>query len=376
MKVLHVINSLEPAGAEVLLKDLLPRLAERGCEPEVFLLRSTNSWIEQEVCRKTVVYQGGLGALYSPMRLLRLLTHLWSNAQRYNAIHVHLFPAQLAVALASSLLGLRLPILATEHNTTNRRRKAFFRWLDQWMYQRFSLVNGVSNGVSENLAAWLGCECGPVVWNGIDLTRFDTVRSNHLKRELGTELPLVLSIGRFHEQKDHETAIRAIQLCSAGLVLVGEGDELDKCKELARTLGVSDRVWFLGRREDIPQVISGCDMYVQCSRWEGFGIAAVEAMASGLPVIGTDVAGFRDVVSDAGLLFRPGDYLDLARIVTCVLGDQAIREKLSALSCERAKHFDIEKTADRYCRLYTELSALSSRSRDRAEIAVGEQVGS
>ena len=361
MRVLEIINNLQPAGAERLLRDLMPRFRERGWTPELFLLHSTDSWLEKDIRESFVVHDGGSGSPCAMSRFWRLAAHVLRNRDRYDLIHVHLFPAQLFAAW-TSFLAPSVPIVATEHSTTNRRRRIGFRTVDRWMYRRFATVVGVSEAVSNELGNWLEVEPGPVVWNGIELAKFALGRTDALKRELGIRRPLILSIGRFHPPKDQATAIRALpHLPSAGLALVGVGPEMQFCRDLAAKLGVSERVWFLGERSDVPQLIAGSDLYLQCSRWEGFGIAVVEAMAGGLPVMGTSVDGFRQVVADAGLFFAPGDHLGLARVATEILDHPDLRSELSQRSRVRASEFNIERTADEYCRVFDQTVRAATR---------------
>ncbi len=357
MRVLHIINNLQPAGAEMLVRDLTVRLGQRGWATEVYLLHSTGSWLEIEVRRSVATYSGGTGSVYSPHRFFQLVRFLKANSGRYDLIHVHLFPAQLFVACAATLSLTDAPIVATEHSTVNRRRNyGWIRPLDRWMYRQFAMTTGVSGAVSNNLTEWLGHAAGATVWNGVDVERFQNADRDRLKQELDTSLPLALMVGRFHRQKDQATAIRALTHCAnVGLVLAGDGPELTACTRLATELNVAERVWFVGQRKDIPELIAGSDVYVQCSHAEGFGIAVVEAMAGGLPVIGTDVDGLRQVVGDAGRYFQPGDHRALASSILEVLRDQTLRSELKTRSVSRAQQFHISRTVDRYCQLYEQV---------------------
>jgi glycosyltransferase involved in cell wall biosynthesis len=126
---------------------------------------------------------------------------------------------------------------------------------------------------------------------------------------------------------------------------------------LAASLGIRERVHFLGRRADVPQLLKLADVYVHSSHWEGFGIAAVEAMAAGVPVIASDVPGLGQVVGSAGLLFPAGDAECLAKHIRSLLDSEPLRRRLSQAGKERARSFSIEGSVEAYISLYESVLA-------------------
>src|SRR5207249_4697898 len=133
VKVLHVINALERAGAETLVADLAVGLARRGIESDVYLLRSTRSSLERALARQGIsTFRSSIGSVRSPRQPVALAGHL--RAPAYDVIHAHLFPAQLWAALATRLATPRAPLVTTEHNTHTCRRRLLFKPLDAWMY--------------------------------------------------------------------------------------------------------------------------------------------------------------------------------------------------------------------------------------------------
>ena len=138
-------------------------------------------------------------------------------------------------------------------------------------------------------------------------------------------------------------------------MLVGEGRLTKQLQRRAAELGVASRVHFFGKRRDVPQLLKAADLYVQPSRVEGFGIAALEAMASGLPIIASNVAGLAEVVGENGMLFPAGDHRRLAECLKLLLEDSALRQQLSAAATKRAQMFSVAKTRDCYEALYREV---------------------
>ena len=146
-----------------------------------------------------------------------------------------------------------------------------------------------------------------------------------------------------------------VNIPDAHLVLVGDGPLRKEMELLASKLAIDNRVHFLGRRNDVHELIKMADIYVQSSHWEGFGIAVVEAMAGGLPVIASKVPGLCDVVGNSGILFEPRNSKQLARYIKAVIDNKELYNSLSINSSARAEQFNIEVTAKKYIDLYRSL---------------------
>jgi len=123
---------------------------------------------------------------------------------------------------------------------------------------------------------------------------------------------------------------------------------------MAGTLGVADRVNFLGVRHDVPTLMAACDVFVLSSAWEGFGLVVAEAMACERVVVATDCGGVREVVGEAGLLVPPRDSQALAAALDRALQLPADeRENLGRAARQRVvEHFSLEATAERYLAVY------------------------
>jgi len=366
--VLQVINNLTMGGAEGQLKEQTLGLRKRGLMNEVYLLRRTGSYFERSLEDAGVPLYGPRSlSVYSPLQVLALARHLCNHA--YDLIHVHLFPAQLWAVLASGLVGVQTSLLTTEHSTHNRRRRWFFRPVDRWLYTRYQGIVCVSEATQSALTQWIPGTMTKtrVIPNGVKLDRF--VNAVRLPRQkifgVSEGTPLILTVGRLEPQKDHATLIRALQhLDGVSLAIVGDGSLREGLEALVRELGLTKRVYFLGWRTDIPQLLKAADVYVQSSHWEGFGIAAVEAMAAGLPVVASRVPGLADVVGDAGVLCAPGSVADMVNSLQVLLGDPERRGELSRLGSERAGKYSIERTLDLYMGVYGAITGCSTSFTD------------
>ena len=161
-------------------------------------------------------------------------------------------------------------------------------------------------------------------------------------------------VAGFRYQKDQETLIRAFNILPEDyeLWLIGDGERRSIIEQCIKDNKLEDRVLLLGIRSDIPSILKSVDVVVQSSHWEGFGLAAVEGMAAGKPVIASDVEGLAQVVEGAGILFPLGDDKKLADIIKQLIGDQTYYQQVAARCWERAQMFDIQKMVDAYNEVY------------------------
>ncbi|MEZ4649723.1 MAG: glycosyltransferase family 4 protein [Candidatus Eisenbacteria bacterium] len=345
--MLHVINDLESdGGAQRIVRDLVALHAGR-VTTSVLTLHPVAPAVAAEL-RVAGVEQVAIRTMPPRTRDVSRLVH------QHDVTHVHLFPS---LYLATLIPG---PRLFTEHNTWNRRMDSeTFRLFDRFVYRRYDRVVCISEATERSLSRWLGAGGPPmtVIPNGIRLDRFSGT-----PRSLGDGEVMVAMIARFVPQKDQATLIRALGRLPerVRLLLVGEGPLRRDAEALVRTLGLGERVEFRAPvpAEEMPQLLGSVDLYVQSSHWEGFGLVAVEAMASGLPVVASRVPGLSDVVGSSMPQFDAGDDAGLARTVQELLSPPAY-EALSAAAVERSRWFTAETMADAYLELYRELHSLA-----------------
>jgi N-acetyl-alpha-D-glucosaminyl L-malate synthase BshA len=141
----------------------------------------------------------------------------------------------------------------------------------------------------------------------------------------------------------------------AVLLMVGEGPERASAQALARRLGVHDRVKFLGRHDRIEEIMSLADVFLLPSELESFGLSALEAMAAGVPVVGSDAGGLPEVVKHAetGFLLPVGDIEGMAARTIEILKDDEHRRGLGQAARARAASlFNADRIVTQYERLY------------------------
>lgn len=365
MRVLQVIDSMGLGGAEVLLANMHSGLRARGIECEYYLLRGERTPLVQKlICQGANIYSPSAGSVYSPRHIWALQRHL--RTSEYDLMHVHLFPAQLWAACAARLACTPIQLVTTEHSTEVRRRTWWYHGIDRWMYRQYQRVASIGPATTANLVAWLPEVLSKIADcpNGVDVDHFALAHASNKQSafSVSEKVPVILCVGRLELQKGHDTLLRALSLVpGVMLALAGDGPLSSQLHALADQLDITSRVRFLGRRMDVPQLLKTADLYVQPSRWEGFGIAALEAMASGMPIVASDVPGLADVVGDAGLLFPVGDAAQLAQKIATVISDSALRSRLGHAAQERARNFGIDKTLDCYETLYRDVVGSGTR---------------
>ncbi len=236
-----------------------------------------------------------------------------------------------------------------------------------WIKQRLlaSAVDryiAVSGEVEERLCQDLGVRASKVrvVRNGIRLDRFDQPSDSSLRAMLtrGNDCPVIFTPARLHTQKGLTYLLEAARLVpDAVFVLAGDGPERDRLQERARGLGVDGRVRFLGHRQDIPQLMASCDVFVLPSLYEGLPLTVLEAMAAGKPVVATAVGGTDEAVVDGvtGLLVPPANPTQLAGAIRRLLADGALAARLAKSGRDRAiQQFSSEAMVNGVTRVYEE----------------------
>ncbi len=354
MRVLHIINSLQIGGAEKLLVDLVPLLNRQPYEVAVLLIDGQDSFLLKQL-RQTGVMVHTLGKnhnIYNPILVFGLIKYI----RKYDIIHSHLFPTQYWTALASLFVFPRKILITTEHSTDNRRRNISWMYpADRFIYRNYNKIIAISAQTYQALASYLKSNDNIItIENGVNIASY---QSGYKIRNLSNPLFVITQIAGFRIEKDQKTLIRTMKNLPDyfHLWLVGLGTEINACKQLVEDLHLSHRVDFLGIRDDVPDILQKSDVVVMSSHWEGFGLAAVEGMAAGKPVVASDVPGLREVVEGAGVLFGAGQTHELAAILKELHDDHVYYEKTADLCKARALQYDVGNMAERYLSLYQEL---------------------
>ena len=290
------------------------------------------------------------------------------RAERAAVFHAHLtWARRCRDGLAAAMLARVPAIVATQQLFAGIRRP-------RALWSQRLLFLGVHRylAVSEDMSRALEPTCLfpsrkiRVVHNGVPL---DTIRRRPdpaIRRVLTGEIdrPVVLTAARLEPQKGLEYLLKTAALVpNVGFAIAGEGTARQSLESLAARLGVADRVRFLGHREDVPDLLANADLFVLPSLFEGLPVSVLEAMAAGVAVIASAIAGTDEVVRDGetGLLVAPRDPAALAAAVRVLTDNPERRHELAAAGAARVREeFSADVMVARIAATYEEL--LSRRS--------------
>jgi glycosyltransferase involved in cell wall biosynthesis len=358
LRVLHVITAFDRGGAENHLADLVRHQRATGMEVTVAYLRGRGSLAADFSDSHVVVHRLAL-RFYGDARPLFRLRRLIAKGG-FNLVHAHLPPAELYVRLA--LFGTpakALPLVISKHNDCPFHRVPGERAVDRWVSRRAAAMIVISDAVRGYMTA-RGVGQPPcrmeTIHYGIDPAPFDAVSSEaiaDLRREWGAgpDTLLIGFVGRLVAQKSIDTLICAFaqflrqSSCDVKLVIVGEGPRRAELRKCAAEAGVADRVVWPGFREDVATVMGAFDVFALTSRFEGFGLVLLEAMAAGAAIVATRVSAIPEVVvhGESGLLAEPGSVKAVASALT-QLADAEMRRRLGMGGHQRVRrHFTLDR---------------------------------
>jgi len=299
MKVLHVITGLDAGGAETQLAMLL-RHTRHECD--VVTLYNPGPIADQIRADGTTVRDIGMRSNRDLLALPRLRSLIARG--RYDAVHAHLYRSQVYARPAARLAGTPV-VVTTEHSIgethiERRRMSTGVRGL-YLASELFSDVTiAVSDVVRDRLVRWgVPARKITVIPNGLDTAAlaFEPAARARARAQFGIapDTFVIGTLGRLDANKRIGMVIEAVAPLlgdPAGgygtvLLIVGRGEDMDELKATAATAGVADRVIFAGFQADTVAMLSALDLYVMASAQETFGLAALEAMACGLPVLYT-----------------------------------------------------------------------------------------
>lgn len=362
VNLLHLITELEPAGAENLLVDIARRLDKDKFNLKVAYIYGPGTLAKEIREAGAGIFDLTRKGKLDPLLLAKLVILL--RREKIRILHTHLVHASIVGRVAAKLAGIRL-ITTTRHYAYWNRRKSLARWMER----RTATFNSNSIAISESVKKYMTVkekyrsENIVLLHNAVDLSMFNS--TNRVGSSGMTNGFVIGSIGRLHPSKGYETLLRSIpcvkqRFPGVKLIIVGTGREKDNLERLSAQLGVSSEVDFLGakRPSEIPRLLKTLDLFVLASNWEGFGLAAVEAMASGLPVVATDVGGLSEIVEDGrtGFLVPPGEPRMLAEKVVHLLQNPDLRRQMGKRGRIRARAlFSLEDMIKKLEAMYRDL---------------------
>ncbi len=355
MKILQVITSLCTGGAESLLSDLVPLMNRDGNQVDVLVFDGEETPFMHKLQERGVRVM----SLSENTNVYRLgnIRKLMPIIKQYDIVHTHNTACQMYVALAKKLSGAQCKLVTTEHSTDNRRRHLWwFKLLDLWMYRQYQAIIAISEEAKVLLEDYTNRQF-PVtaIANGINVDTFFSAAPYEEMKSEGQKV--IIMVAAFRPGKEQDTLIRCMKILPQDyqLWLVGDGVRRQECEQLARQLGVDERVKFWGVRTDVPRLLKTADVVVMSTHYEGMSLSNIEGMASGNPFLASNVKGIREITKGAGVMFEEDSDKQLAEIILQLMIDKAYRDEVVNRCLNRAKEYDVSKTAERYLTVYHSL---------------------
>lgn len=354
MIVAHIISNLNTGGAEKLVAEISNSMSNRGVKVKVIsLFKGRGIPFEILNTNKVELIELNYERKFNP----KIAWDLYKLTKDCSIVHTHTYYAQ----LYGSMLIPKKKLITTEHSTHNNRRGKFLFWLtDYIMYNKYAKIICISKGTKESLTNWIQStqKKSLIIHNGINLKKFFDAKPIP-REELGinNDKIVLVCVGRLEKAKNHENLIKAFKNVNnrAMLVLVGNGQKEDELRTLVNNLKLNDRVQFLGQRKDVERVLKASDIFILPSLWEGFGLAAIEALAAGLPALLSDVEGLKGITAN---LDAPVDYFNAKDVTEIEVKTNRMIEHLIA-----AKHgkdilkvnlevYSFENMVEKYLQVY------------------------
>jgi glycosyltransferase EpsF len=358
LKVLHLITSVTRGGIEKWLLTMAASIPRN----EIAMSFSCKGPSVGELAPQAE--QLGARVYHTPLRptmvgyareVLELL-----RRERFDLVHNHL-EAHSGIG-AWIARNARIPVISSYHNTyfppgtamteapgIRQLREAYSQLSVGYALRHSHRITGCSNGVLESLygSREQVPEAARTLYYGIDIPTLPRAAERRAFRaEFGwdADTPVLLHVGRFAEQKNHTGLLNIFEKVrreqpGARLLLVGKGPLEQEVARQIRARGLSEHALILGVRDDVPRLMTLCDVFVFPSLHEGFGLVAIEANAARLPVVGSRIAGLCEAVEEGqtALLHEVEDEAGMARSVLELLEDESRRTQLGRAGRERAR---------------------------------------
>lgn len=358
MKILYVITGLAQGGAERVVCDLADAMFKRGHEVKIAYLtgevitRPTNEEIE-------LMSIGLTNSVTLPKAYFTLSKIIKSF--KPDIVHTHMVHANILTRLIRVITPMQ-KLICTAHNSNEggALRMLSYRITD-------SLANLTTNVSNTAVIAFEAKHAVPknsmlTVYNGVNFDNFTyepEAKATIVKElNLSVDTKIILAVGRFNAQKNYFNLLSAIHTLkerssiSFVLLIAGDGELRDEIEQSIKALDISDNVILLGRRHDVPTLMSACDVFVLSSDYEGLPTVLIEALACQAQIVSTDVSGVHEIVDVYGKIVPTKNPIALADAIKDSLQDM----NKNTLGCNHVKNrFDLDLISDKWLKIYNEV---------------------
>lgn len=362
MKILYVITGLGGGGAEKVVVDLADQMLLQGHQVKIAYLKG-DVVVHPKSISIELIYLG-LENVISAVTTYKNYKNLLISFQP-DIVHAHMVHANIFVRISRIFYAVKKLICSAHSNNEGGclRMLAY-----KFTHKLSDLTTNVSQNASINFEKLGAVPLGGIhtIYNGVDLKKFEKISANNkLRHELGLNetIPVFIAVGRFHEAKDYPNLLNAFFLLKSTsffklkqpkLIIIGDGELRDYLEKIILNLSLSDDVYLLGRREDIPELLNMSNFFVLSSKYEGLPTVIIEAMACEKYVITTDCGGSSEIVGDTGILVPIQNSVALAQALENVLRlDDKVIEANNQKARRRVENtFSLEKSVNKWLEIY------------------------
>ena len=368
-KIFYLLDSLNIGGTETQAVELARRMDPAKYEVTLACLRKEGPLLEKLNGSSVNVVEfhpkGGIDSPRGIYQLARMVAFL--RRGKFDVVHAHDLWSNMIGVIAGKLAGI--PVIVT-----SQRDLSHDAWYKSGRKKWLRRAQGASSSVLVNASMirdglirdeGLDAKKIRVIHNGVDLDRFQAAAGARARLFPGLDrAKLVVLVGNMHtDVKGQPTLIAAApgigsRCPQARFVLVGDGEQRREFEQSAEAAGVKASFLFLGRRNDVADILAACDVAVLPSAAEGMPNAVLEYMAAGLPVVASSVGGNLEVIEDGvtGLLVPPGDAVALGNAVARLLDDDVLARRMAENARKMVERkFSFERLTREVGALYEEL---------------------
>lgn len=293
--------------------------------------------------------------------LVDVITHY-----KLDLLHVHYaIPHASAAYMAKQILrqkGIEIPVITTLHGTdiTLVGRDKTYAPVVAFSINQSDAITAVSKNLKDETYATFPIEKEiEVIYNFVDVARFNRKPIDAFRKAIAPNgEKILLHASNFRKVKRVKDVVKVFDVVNqkipAKLLFVGDGPERATAEDLAKELQIFDNILFVGKQEQMEDILAIADLFILTSEYESFGLAALEAMAAGIPVISTDAGGLAEVVVDGktGYLAPIGDTETMGKRALSLLTDDALMLTFKKQAMEHSQQYDIAHILPQYEKLY------------------------
>ena len=360
MSLFHIDAGREWRGGQRQVLFLAKELKKRGL-PSYLVVQPHSPLYHKAIEADLPLIPVRIRNEFDPLAIIRLSQIM----RRKHCLFAHFHDAHSTSVGSVAATLAKVPIKVCSRRVDFPLKQNFF---SRWKYRNIDVIIAISAGVKKVLVkSGISEKKIKIIPSGIDFTHFERIYSRgYLRREFSFAKDdyLVGIVAHLADHKGHKYLIQATKFLKEKtdkikLIVVGEGPLRLELNKQAKELKVDDIVYFLGFREDVPQILNSLDLFVLSSYLEGLGSSILDAMVSGLPVVATKTGGIPEVVihNETGLLVSPRNPSSLARAILKLYNDRELAARLGMRGYELVREkFSAQTMAGKVVNLYEELA--------------------